>query len=435
MNATTLFMGNQATFQKTQKADYSKHVETQRKTSEQPSRFAKMLHENVSSSRSAEATKKTVRNTTASTSNENSQAAESTQFTLRQLQTAVEQLLEMIPIDEGFIDPKLLQDPNVLAFLKQMPQEVQELLTSFIQSGQSFEELLAQTKTDSQAQLGLLLLTLYQLKSKGQLPEEFKQTDGLKTDQFLLSKLAEMVDKKSNGDDEQLSKLDKNELRQIVQRVLYTDASNQSDANNSGNQKESLGKGMPFVDGTTPKGIDEGTFDQLIASSIKEGGSVNRIQQYVLNVQQQEGSELPEDQILKQLNNIMKQSKFSTLPNGTNQLMIRLNPAHLGTLMIKLIETNGEMSARIIASSLAAKQVIEGNMNSLKHVFTTQNINVEKFEIQYQGDRQFDDANKNNGQDGNQSKQKQQDELKQNSNEEDSSEQNSFKDELLNLIV
>ncbi len=365
-------------------------------------------------------------------------------------------LQELIPMDQGFIDPNLLEDPEVLALLNGMPPQIQQLLKDYIQSGQSFESLLAQTETGSKEQLGLLLLSLYQLEKKGQLPEDLKQPEFMKLLQrqmnevfkvhipdkavqsisMLLSKVIEVPDKKNSVNTAETIVQNKFELRQAIQRVLYS-----SSANGNTNQQDSPKKEL---NETTSNSADvkvtqsvgnEDVFDQLVASSIKDGGSVNRIQQYVLNVGQASGQALPEDQILEQLQNIMKQSKFSTSPNGTNQLMIKLNPAHLGTLTIKLMESNGEMIARIIASSKTAKEVIETNLNSLRHVFSTQNITVEKLDIQYQGDGQYADAKERGSKQDESSKQKQQEDLKQMGNDDDSSEKNSFQDELLNMIV
>lgn len=373
-----------------------------------------------------------------------------------ELLQAMEQLQELIPIDQGFIDPKLMDDPDVLALLNQMPPQIQQLLKDFIQSGQSFEYLVAQTKTGSQEQIGLLLLSLYQLEKKGQLPDDLKQSEFLKLLQrqmnevfnvqiadkevqsasMLLSKLNELLDKKNTTNPVDTVMQNKFELRQTIQRVLYSTSASENSGHQDTAKKDLNGITNNATDTKlTQAVVHEDVFDQLVASSIKDGGSVNRIQQYVLNVGQTSGSPLPEDQILEQLQTIMKQSKFSTSPNGTNQLMLKLNPAHLGTLTIKLIESNGEMIARIIASSKTAKEVIETNLNSLRHVFTTQNITVEKLDIQYQGDSQFDESNKGNRQQEDPSKRNEQEPANQRNKDEGSIDSNSFKDELLNIMV
>lgn len=374
---------------------------------------------------------------------------------LEQLLVAFEELFGMLPMNEGFFDPKLLQDPDILALLNQMPQPMQQLLSKFIGSEMSFEQVLSQTEKGSKEQLTLLLMTIFQLEKNGQFPEQLKQIDFVKLVQkqlndvvnskipeqqgnvaLLVTKLIETLEKRSTTDSvkgevgQPITQM-KSELTQIIQRVLNSDANKQGNQNNSSEQQgatkvvEITGTQSPF---------DATMFDEIVNSSIKDGGSVNRIQQYVLNVSQPTGAAMSEEQILNQLKHIMKQSKFSTLPNGTNQLMIRLNPAHLGSLTIKLSESNGEMMARIIASSATARDVIESNLNALRHVFTTQNINVEKFELAYQGDSQFESAKKEQN-DQEQSKSKQDRSNDQIEEQENVVEINSFKEELLNIIV
>lgn len=449
MNALALSVNAKAT----QKVDISKKTLNNEKNFGETSSFAKVLDGEVNQSKNINATEdKNV--TTPSLSNEKSSVEKPADS--ETLLQEMDRLQELIPMDQGFIDPKLLEDPEVLALLNGMPLQIQQLLKEFIQSGQSFESLLAQTKVGSKEQIGLILLSLYQLEQKGQLPIDFKQPEFMKLLQRqmneifkiqipnkevqsigkLLSKLTELPDKKNAVNSAETIVQNKFELRQAIQKVLYSSTTTGNTTQQDSAKKELNGKTSNGADvKVTQSVVNEDVFDQLVASSIKDGGSVNRIQQYVLNVGQASGQALPEDQIMEQLQNIMKQSKFSTSPNGTNQLMIKLNPAHLGTLTIKLIESNGEMIARIIASSKTAKEVIETNLNSLRHVFSTQNITVEKLDIQYQGDSQFQDANKDTNQHGDQSKRKNHDTMNQNKDDDENSESTSFKDELVNIMV
>ncbi|WP_017753757.1 flagellar hook-length control protein FliK [Calidifontibacillus oryziterrae] len=377
-----------------------------------------------------------------------------------QLFAVFEELFDMLPMTEGYFDQALLQDPDVIALLNQLPQPMQQLLSNFLSSAIAFEQVLVQTEKGSKEQVMLLVMAMLQLEKKGQFPEQMKQIDFVKQLQqqlnevfkmqlpeqsgnvaLLVSKLIQTLEKRTTNDSvkveagQPFTQL-KTELTQIIQRVLYSEANNQGNPNNpSGQQSANKGTAVNITTEITGTSVpfEEGVFDQLVNSSLKDGGSVNRIQQYVLNVQQPTGSPVSEEQILSQLKNIMKQSKFSTTPNGTNQLMIRLNPAHLGSLTIKLTESNGEMMARIIASTATAKEIIESNLNGLRHVFTSQNITVEKFEINYQGDSQFEGAKKEqNEQDSSKSRQQA---SEQDANSENESQSDSFKDELLNLIV
>lgn len=442
----------------TQKVDLSKKPVNTEKNVGETSPFAKVLTGEVNKQQENIKVPKAKDNTSQSLKTEDGTAEKvDNLIDSEKILQVMDLLQDLIPIDQGFIDPKLLEDPEVLALLNGMPPQIQQLLKEFIVSGQSFESLLAQTKPGSKEHMGLILISLYQLEKKGQLPTDFKQPEFMKLLQrqmnelfkvqipdkavqnpaILLGKLNELLDKKNTVNSvDKVMQNNKFELRQAIQRVLYSPSNNENATNQDNAKKEltSTTNNVTEVKMTQPV-VSEDVFDQLVASSIKDGGSVNRIQQYVLNVGQASGQALPEDQVLEQLQNIMKQSKFTTSPNGTNQLMLKLNPAHLGTLTIKLIENNGEMIARIIASSKTAKEVIETNLNSLRHVFTTQNISVEKFEIQYQGEGRFEESYKESNQQGDQSKRKDQNVTNPNKGEDEDSEEVSFKDELVNIMI
>ncbi|GMB08457.1 flagellar hook-length control protein FliK [Thermolongibacillus altinsuensis] len=86
-------------------------------------------------------------------------------------------------------------------------------------------------------------------------------------------------------------------------------------------------------------------------------------------------------QFVQQFMQIMQTSKFTRLGNGQSQLIVRLHPEHLGSLTIKLVEEKGELTAKIIASTASAKELIEANIQQIRHVIPTQNIIIEKFDV------------------------------------------------------
>lgn len=102
-----------------------------------------------------------------------------------------------------------------------------------------------------------------------------------------------------------------------------------------------------------------------------------KLAQYVIHMQQTEGNSL-ERQLVNELRQILIDSKFFTARNGMNQLSIRLNPEHLGEMVIRLTEINGEMTVRMIVQSQAAKELLDRNMHQLKHLFSPHQVAVEK---------------------------------------------------------
>ncbi|WP_409294375.1 flagellar hook-length control protein FliK [Peribacillus sp. SCS-26] len=100
-----------------------------------------------------------------------------------------------------------------------------------------------------------------------------------------------------------------------------------------------------------------------------------------------------QEQFIKQFENILAKAGF-TNANGMQKLFIRLNPEHLGSLRIEIIQKDQMVTARILASTSAAKETLEHHIHNLKQAFTSQNLHIEKLEIsqamsQFTGEKYF----------------------------------------------
>jgi flagellar hook-length control protein FliK len=82
---------------------------------------------------------------------------------------------------------------------------------------------------------------------------------------------------------------------------------------------------------------------------------------------------------LQQLTNIIQSSRFTRFQNGNAQLVIRLYPEHLGTLTVKIMREHGMLTAKLIASTDSAKELLDANLPQLYHALSTENITVEKW--------------------------------------------------------
>ncbi|WP_047981268.1 flagellar hook-length control protein FliK [Ornithinibacillus contaminans] len=106
-----------------------------------------------------------------------------------------------------------------------------------------------------------------------------------------------------------------------------------------------------------------------------------KLEQFVIYVNQNQSSQSVEQQVMDQFQQVMKSSKFMTTPNGLNQLSIALRPDNLGEMMIRLTQINGEMTVKILVTSQAAKDMLESNMNQLKHMFSPQQVVIERQDV------------------------------------------------------
>lgn len=120
---------------------------------------------------------------------------------------------------------------------------------------------------------------------------------------------------------------------------------------------------------------------QTPAPSFQTGTSLGKLEQYVIYTQQTETAGGADKKFVEQFQQIIKSSKFLSQPNGLSQLSIRLRPENLGNMMIRLIQADGEMMVKITVTTEAAKDMLERNMNQLKHLFSPQQVTVEKQEI------------------------------------------------------
>ncbi|TDL35040.1 hypothetical protein E2R51_04765 [Jeotgalibacillus sp. S-D1] len=84
----------------------------------------------------------------------------------------------------------------------------------------------------------------------------------------------------------------------------------------------------------------------------------------------------------EEFHRIMSQAKFGKI-NGTEKLLIRLQPEHLGTLRIELIQKEGMLTAKVMTSTGAAKEIIESKLQQLQQAFSFQNIKVDKLLIEH----------------------------------------------------
>ncbi|MFJ5622110.1 flagellar hook-length control protein FliK [Peribacillus loiseleuriae] len=109
---------------------------------------------------------------------------------------------------------------------------------------------------------------------------------------------------------------------------------------------------------------------------------MSKLEQFVLTVEKS-GQPVNQEQFVKAFETILNKSSF-TNANGTQKLFIQLNPEHLGSMRIELIQKNHVMVARIMATTAQAKEMLESQLSGLKHSLVSQGIQVEKIEISQQ---------------------------------------------------
>ncbi|MED4968583.1 flagellar hook-length control protein FliK [Parageobacillus toebii] len=101
----------------------------------------------------------------------------------------------------------------------------------------------------------------------------------------------------------------------------------------------------------------------------------------IIAVDQTLSEQKANEAFLQQFTNIIQSGRFTRFKNGNAQFVIRLYPEHLGTLTIKIVREHGTLTAKLIASTDSAKELLDANLSQLQQVLSTENITVEKWNV------------------------------------------------------
>lgn len=136
--------------------------------------------------------------------------------------------------------------------------------------------------------------------------------------------------------------------------------------------------------------------------------------------------------LLKEMQTILNKAQISNA-QGITRLTLKLYPENLGTIRIELVQNDGVLTARLLASTSHGRELLDSQAHQLKQAFVQQNIQVDRLDIAQalqDADRQQRDQSFFN----NFFKQQQeQDEQEKNHNEDE--ETMSFSDYLINEEV
>jgi len=135
--------------------------------------------------------------------------------------------------------------------------------------------------------------------------------------------------------------------------------------------------------------------------------------------------------LLKEMQAIINRAQISNA-QGITRLTIKLYPENLGTIRIELVQNDGVLTARLLASTAHGREMLDSQAHQLKQAFVQQNIQVDRLDIAQSlqdADRQQRDQNFFNN-----FFRQQQDE-EQHQKTEDDDEEMSFSDYLLSEEV
>lgn len=86
------------------------------------------------------------------------------------------------------------------------------------------------------------------------------------------------------------------------------------------------------------------------------------------------------DALLKEIQNLMNRSQISG-QQGNMKLFLKLFPENLGQIRIELVQKDGVLTARLLATTAIGKELLENNLNQLKAGFVAQNIQMDRIDV------------------------------------------------------
>ncbi|MEK3978077.1 flagellar hook-length control protein FliK [Psychrobacillus sp. FSL K6-2836] len=164
-----------------------------------------------------------------------------------------------------------------------------------------------------------------------------------------------------------------------------------------------------------------------------QGGTTTVIQTKVESVSMTLPTEkaAQSEEFIKELQKVMNRVQFGQA-GGANRLVLKLFPEQLGTIRIELIQKDGMLTAKILASTALGKEMLDSNSSQLRQGFASQNIQLEKLEIT----QALQDIRQEKNQDFQQSfKQQEQQQQQQENNNEELEEPFTFQDYLEEMEV
>ena len=84
--------------------------------------------------------------------------------------------------------------------------------------------------------------------------------------------------------------------------------------------------------------------------------------------------------LAKEIANLLNRSQMSN-NQGTIKLMLKLFPENLGQIRVEIIQQNGVMSARLLATTAAGKELLDSSLNQLKTTLAAQNIQMDRLDV------------------------------------------------------
>ncbi|MFC7372175.1 flagellar hook-length control protein FliK [Fictibacillus iocasae] len=294
------------------------------------------------------------------------------------------EIKEMLPEDVSLWQSGMLDDPSAEEIMDMLPPDVKEELEFFVQSLQTLE-LTEKALSDSAAPAAILMALLHHA-SKGSLMlsegssrqaliEFIKQQlkgngteTGNKAQTYSLAFEADKV--KGNS---RLLRIEHNESSGFVFKKGITQE--QAAVTSSTHALQAKAHLLSAL----TRQVQPASSSPSTEVHVFHQGTMTAAEQ--LAIQLPAGNKLSESRFLREFQSILQKGKLAALAGGSSSITLKLNPENLGSISIEIVQKNGELTAKITAASIAAKEAIDQHMGTLKNALTSQKIALEQIDV------------------------------------------------------
>ncbi|WNB90400.1 flagellar hook-length control protein FliK [Bacillus sp. NEB1478] len=314
----------------------------------------------------------------------------------------IQSVLTVKDILDLFCSDHAIENEDIESILNELPPEIKELLEEKLDEPIDANDLL--NNPGPEMKIVFLLQALYNEQNQ-LISEPMKKEINILVGKWFPNLKVDPKDSLTR------------QVKQVIEQVMQQmDAQGKQDKTSFHKAVESLNaekKLLSFAEQAFQRYVPTKQNDQK-GPALKElqnfQSALQPLEQLVLKVpvSAEEGQK---QQFAREIQQIISKGKIVVSETGFAKMQIKLNPEHLGTIDIQLIHKQGEITAKIIASSHAAKEALDSHISQLKQAFSGQNIDFEKIEVFIHGEEQafsFNDqgnqSQEDQNQHGNQSK-------------------------------
>ncbi|GEL06659.1 flagellar hook-length control protein FliK [Salisediminibacterium halotolerans] len=306
----------------------------------------------------------------------------------------MQDLLAEVPEDSLRLDEESLASADAENLLGELPSEWREELKAFFEEQVSFQEL-----TEDFADSGDPLAIIAMLIQAGDEQTPVELIDGDSEAAFVqaleqtAAKLFSLKDPASRPESRSVL----NDMSRLFQKAeqerqmpAITERASESSRSESASSRYAE---LAYLKQAAQKAVATNPGNQGPSLMLESTNSqLARFQHFMSSAgdtQPQQSERTSQEQLIRQFQNLLSRSSFQQLNNGLQQLNIKLHPESLGRLDIQLQQVNGMMTAKLMTSTQSARELLDGQLQSLRNAFQAQNIPVEKIEITQQQTNQL----------------------------------------------